>query len=183
MHANGTFVQKLSLSHLVYMPRKAFFSFHYVPDNWRASQVRSMGLIEGDEPVSDNDWETVTKGGDTAIEKWIAGQMSGKSCAIVLIGSGTAGRKWISYEISKAWNDSLGVVGIHVHNLKDSDGLQSYKGSNPFDHVTFTKSGAKLSTVAKVYDPPFTSSKDVYAHIKSNLSSWVEEAIKIRQKN
>jgi hypothetical protein len=165
------------------MARKAFFSFHYIPDNWRASQVRTMGLIDGDAPVSDNDWETVTKGGDATIEKWIAGQMAGKTCAIVLIGAGTAGRKWISYEISKAWNDSLGVVGIHIHNLKDSDKVQSYKGGNPLDHVTFNKNGAKLSTVAKVYDPPFSTSTEVYAHIKSNLSSWVEEAIKIRKAN
>jgi len=28
-----------------------------------------MGAIEDDAPVSDNDWEKVTKGGDAAIEK------------------------------------------------------------------------------------------------------------------
>ena len=165
------------------MARKAFFSFHYIPDNWRASQVRSMGLIEGDAPVSDNDWETVTKGGDAAIEKWIANQMVGKSCAIVLIGTGTAGRKWISHEISKAWNESLGVLGIHIHYLKDSKQNQSSKGGNPFDYVTLNKTGAKLSSVVKVYDPPYYTSTDVYAYIKENLSSWVEEAIKIRNSN
>ena len=73
------------------MARRAFYSFHYKPDNWRASQVRNMGVVEGNSPASDNDWETVTKGGDPAIEKWIGEQMYGKSCAIVLIGSGTTG--------------------------------------------------------------------------------------------
>lgn len=29
------------------MARRVFTSFHYVPDNWRASQVRNMGKIEG----------------------------------------------------------------------------------------------------------------------------------------
>jgi hypothetical protein len=33
------------------MPRKAFYSFHYVPDNWRASQVRNMGVVEGTSPL------------------------------------------------------------------------------------------------------------------------------------
>ena len=84
------------------MARKVFYSFHYKPDNWRASQVRQMGVIEGDAPVSDNDWEKVTKGGDEAIKKWIDGQMSGKSCAVVLIGTNTAGRKWINHKIIKA---------------------------------------------------------------------------------
>ena len=69
------------------MARKVFFSFHYVPDNWRASQVRQIGSIEGNQAISDNDWEKVTKAGDLAIKNWIAGQMSGKSCEVVLIGS------------------------------------------------------------------------------------------------
>jgi hypothetical protein len=30
--------------------RKVFYSFHYMPDAWRASQVRNMGVVEG--PVS-----------------------------------------------------------------------------------------------------------------------------------
>jgi MTH538 TIR-like domain (DUF1863) len=165
------------------MPRKVFFSFHYEPDNWRAAQVRTMGVIEGDAPVSDNSWEEVTKGGDPAIEKWIAAEMAGKSCAVVLIGSGTAGRKWISHEISKAWNDNKGVLGIHIHNLKKSNRQQSYKGSNPFDHVTFTATGAKLSTLVSVYDPPFSHSTQVYDHIKSNLATWVEAAIIQRANN
>ena len=82
------------------MARKVFYSFHYNPDNWRASQVRNIGAIEGNQPAKDNDWETITKGGDKAIEKWIADQMSGRSCVVVLIGAGTANRKWINHEIA-----------------------------------------------------------------------------------
>lgn len=162
------------------MARKVFYSFHYEPDNWRASQVRQMGVIEGDAPVADNDWEKVTKGGEPAIEKWIDGQMSGTSCAVVLIGAETAGRKWIEYEICKAWNDNKGVLGIYVHKLKNSDQEQSVKGASPFDPITLRKSGAKLSSIVKAYDPPFSDSTEVYAHIKRNLSNWVEDAIKIR---
>jgi hypothetical protein len=102
------------------MARKVFFSFHYKPDHWRASQVRNMGIIEGDAPVSDNDWEKVTKGGDVAIKKWINDQMLGKSCAVVLIGAATAGRKWINYELIKAWDDNKGVFGIHFRFLRFS---------------------------------------------------------------
>jgi hypothetical protein len=165
------------------MARKVFYSFHYKPDNWRASQVRQMGVIEGDAPVSDNDWEKVTKGGDAAIEKWIDGQMSGKGCAVVLIGADTAGRKWIEHEICKAWNDKKGVLGIYVHKLKNSDQKQSTKGANPFDPITFGTNKSKLSTVVKAYDPPYSDSTGVYAYIKENLSDWVEDAIKIRAAN
>ena len=104
------------------MARRAFYSFHYEPDNSRAAQVRNMGMVDGNTPVSDNDWETVTKGGDAAIKKWIANQMHGRSCTVVLVGSSTAGRKWINHEICKSWDDKMGVVGIHIHGLKNLDG-------------------------------------------------------------
>lgn len=43
------------------MTRKCFYSFHYEPDNWRASQVREMGALDGNRPATDNDWEEVKK--------------------------------------------------------------------------------------------------------------------------
>lgn len=163
------------------MARKAFYSFHYKPDSHRASQVRNMGVIEGNQVVSDNEWESITDGGDAAIEKWIAGQMSGKSCAVVLIGSGTAGRKWINHEIIKAWNDKKGVVGVYIHNLKNLAGDQSTKGANPFASIDVGEK--KMSSIVKAYDPPYSTSTNVYAHIAANLADWIEEAITIRGNN
>ena len=160
--------------------RSVFYSFHYVPDNWRASQVRQMGLVEGNQPARDNDWEQVTRGGDKAIQSWIDGQLKGRSCTIVLIGAETAGRKWINYEIEKSWNDGKGVLGIHIHNLLNSQGQSSCKGSNPFQTFTMQKDNAKLSGIVKTYDVQSTDSKAVYNTIKTNISSWIEEAIRIR---
>ena len=159
--------------------RRVFFSFHYRPDNWRAAQVRNMGIAEGNSPASDNDWETVTRGGDAAIRRWINGQMSGRSCAVVLIGRSTSGRKWIKHEIEKAWKDGKGLVGIHIHNLKDSSGNQTTKGANLF--YSSTMNGKRLSTIVKAYDPPYKLSTNVYACIQNNIADWIEEAISIRQ--
>jgi hypothetical protein len=147
------------------MARKTFYSFHYDADNWRASQVRNMGVIEGNVPVSDNDWETVKKGGDTAIKKWIADQISGKSCTVVLVGQNTAERKWVLYEISESWNAGKGVVGVRIHSLKDKNQFQSLPGANPFASVTFTQSQKPISSVVKLYDPPYTTSNDAYAYM------------------
>ena len=159
--------------------RRTFFSFHYKPDNWRASQVRNMGVVEGNEPVSDNDWEEVTEGGDDAIKNWIDDQMKGRSCVIVLIGNKTAGRKWIKYEIEKAWNAGKGLLGIYIHGLKNQDREQSSKGKNPFD--AFTVGEEKLSNIVKAYDPPYKTSRYVYDHIAENIADWTEEAISIRE--
>lgn len=160
------------------MARKVFYSFHYVPDCWRAAEVRNAGVVEGNYPISDNDWEQVKKGGDAAIQAWIDKQFIGRSCAVVLIGSQTAGRKWINYEIEKAWGDRKGVVGIYIHNLKNAEGKQATKGLNPFRGISI--GGVALSSVVQAYDPPFILSTDVYDYIKTNLEGWVEEAIEIR---
>jgi hypothetical protein len=139
-----------------------------------------MGVIEGNRACSDNEWETITRGGDERIKQWIAEQLDGKSCVIVLIGANTAGRKWINHEIVKGWNDRKGVLGIYVHNLLDSNSRQSLKGTNPFDHIRYGDTGRYLSSVVKAYDPPYVRSPDVYDHIKRNLELWVDEAVTIR---
>ncbi len=163
------------------MARKVFTSFHYKPDNWRASQIRNMGKIEGNSVVSTNKWEEVTKNGESGIKKWINDNMYGKSCVIVFVGENTAGRKWINYEIKRAWNEKKGIFGIYIHNLKNSKGEKATKGKNPFSN--FTLGSKKLSSIVKCYNPPYTSSTSVYNHIKENIEDWIEEAIEIRNNN
>lgn len=164
------------------MARRCFFSFHYKPDSQRASQVRQIGSIEGNQPVTDNDWEAITSGGDDAIMKWIAGQISGKTCTVVLVGSNTANRKWINYEIVKSWEDGMGVVGIYIHGLKNLDGSTSTKGGNPFDYINYGTT-KKLSSIVKCYNPTGSDSKERYAWISKYLANAVEEAIKVRSEN
>lgn len=160
--------------------RRIFFSFHYAPDAWRAAKVRNMGLVEGNAPVTDNDWETVTAGGEAAIKRWIETQMYGRSCTIVLVGSETADRKWINHEIIKSWDERKGLVGIRIHGLTDQDGSTARRGSDPFDYIEVDQD--PLSSIVKCYDPPGRDSKARYAWIKRNLATVVEEAIKIRSR-
>ena len=106
--------------------------------------------------------------------------MSGRSCAVVLIGKNTSGRKWIDYEIEKAWNDGKGLLGIHIHSLKDVNGNESAKGSNPF--YSFSVNGSRLSNIVYTYDPPYKRSRNVYAYIADNIADWIEDAIRIRNR-
>lgn len=162
------------------MAKKAFYSFHYHPDNWRVSQVRNIGAVEDNAPASDHDWEEIKKGGDPAIKRWIDGQMSGRNVAVVLIGQETAGRKWINYEITKAWEDKRGVLGIYIHRLKDRNGATSYQGANPFSGLK--ANGNDLGSIVQTYNPPYTDSKDVYNYIAENISKWIDDAIALRNK-
>jgi len=158
------------------MAKKCFLSFHYKSDCWRVSQVKKIGAIEEQPLLDSNDWESIKKQGDAGIEKWIADNMRGKDCLVVLVGEKTAGRRWVNHEIKKAWKDGLGVLAVHIHNLKNSDSEQSNKGSNPFKGLTV---GGETVT-GKVYDPPYKISTNVYDHIKENISTWIDDAIRAR---
>src|SRR5690242_14034606 len=103
------------------MPHKTFLSFHYKDDNWRVSQVRNIGAIEEQSLLSANKWEEIKKKGDDAIKNWIETNMNGKECLIVLVGANTSSRRWVKYEIKRACERGIGVLGIYVHNLKDAD--------------------------------------------------------------
>ena len=161
------------------MKRRVFYSFHHKEDHWRAAQVRNIGVLEGNKPVSDNDWEEVKKGGDAAIKRWIDDQMNNRSCVVVLVGEYTANRKWINYEIKKGWEDKKGVVGVRIHGLKNQDGETSKKGANPFDYIWLGNS--KLSSIVKCHDPEGNTSEEKYSWIEKNLSKVVEKAIQIRE--
>lgn len=162
------------------MKRRCFYSFHYSGDCQRAALVRQIGAIEGNRLATDNEWESVTKGGDSAIKRWICNEMLGKSCTIVLVGSGTANRKWINYEIVESWNAGMGIVGIRVHGLKNLAGLTSPRGQNPFDYVTHVPTQRALSAIVKCYEPVGATSKEKYGWICKHLANAVEEGIRIR---
>ena len=49
--------------------RQVFYSFHYDNDVFRVQQIRNIGALEDNEPVSANKWETVKRGGDASIKK------------------------------------------------------------------------------------------------------------------
>jgi hypothetical protein len=163
------------------MARRVFFSFYYKDDSSRIQQVINMGAVEGQRVLTGQKWEEVKKGGDAAVKKWIDDQMSGKSCAVILVGTRTSTRPWVEYEIKKAWKDKLGVVGVHIHGLRDLNTQStSAKGASPFDGLNL--SGTPFGNIVTMYDPPGRDSKAVYGSINDNLAKLVEEAIKIRGK-
>ena len=133
--------------------RQVFFSFEFNKDAWRASQVRNMGKVDDSSTFSDNDWEEVKEKTDAKI------------------------KEWIDYEIKKAYELQKAIVGIYVHGLKDVDGNQTTKGSNPFYQIYIGKENERLSKYVTCYDPPYLTSKCVYDDIAENISSLIEDAI------
>jgi len=157
--------------------KQIFYSFYFDNDVMRVQQIRNIGVIEGNEPVSKNDWEQIRKN-DDAVRKWIDDNMKYKSCVVVLVGKETAKRPWVKYEIIKGWNDGKGVLGIYIHNINCARNGKCNQGANPFDNINL-KNGGKLSSLVKCYNP---SSYDAYNDIANNISGWIDDAIAKRKK-
>lgn len=50
---------------------------------------------------------------------------------MVLIGNQTAYRPWVKYEVEKSIARKNGLLGIHIHHLKNEGGQTSMRGPKP----------------------------------------------------
>lgn len=160
------------------MVRYVFFSFHYERDHWRAGQVRNSWVTQDREVAGYVDaakWEEIKRRSDSAIERWIDDQMNGTSVTVVLIGSETYDRKWINYEIEESGRQGNGLLGVHVHNLKNKDGRTDRKGKNPLSRYHYEDTGEQVTDVYNTYDWKFDNGYD-------NFGDWVEEAARIAER-
>jgi hypothetical protein len=160
------------------MARSIFASFYYDDDSRRVQQVLQMGAITGDSLVTAQDWESVKRKTPEAIRKWIHDQMLRKSAIVVLVGTRTATRPWVDYEIRKAWTDQRPLVGIRIHGLKDPlTERTSSAGANPFANVALGN-GYNLASYVPLHNPVGYDSKTVYRSIATNLDQWIAGAVK-----
>jgi len=158
------------------MARKAFFSFHYENDVWRANIVRNSWITKPSTEaagfIDAADFEEIKKGGESAIKAWIDNQLTGTSVTVVLLGSDTSNRPYVKYEIEKSYQRGNGLIGIYIHQLKDRNGYTSVKGSNMFGEI------GKDSAGNVVYFSSYPCYDWVDDDGYENLGSWIEEAAK-----
>ena len=162
------------------MARKVFFSFHYSRDSWRVGQVRNSNMItayDKSQFLDKAEWESVQAKGTANIKRWIDTQLQGTSVTVVLIGNQTSGREWVQYEINESWKRGNGMLGIYIHNLKNSLGFSDSAGSNPFRGVKYSLGAISLDlgNYIRCYDW-------VYDDGRNNIGNWIEAAAKQRGK-
>ena len=156
---------------------RVFFSFEYNKDYWRAVQIRNLGKASADFVFPDQAWEKVRVNTNEAIKQWIDEQIALCDCVVVLIGATTATRKWVLYEIEKAYELNKGLVGIYVHQIKNKVGDRTGKGKTPFEYV-LAHNGNPLSDSVICYDSPRLSSQAVCDDIAEKLDGLIESAVK-----
>jgi hypothetical protein len=141
------------------MSRKVYFSFHYERDLWRVNVARNSGAIEGASVAGFHDeslWEETKAKGDIAVKKLIDRALDGTSVTIVVIGSETADRKFVTYEVERSVARGNGILGLRVNHIKDRGG-----------HVDPV--GAVPDALTRIRAP-------VYKYEYGRLGEWVEKA-------
>lgn len=159
------------------MAQAVFYSFHFDGDVSRVQQIRNIGALQEQDFLSPQRWEEVKRQGDPAIKSWIDREMKNKAAVVVLVGAQTASRPWVRYEIAKAWDAGVPLVGVRIHGLQNFAQQTDQPGSDPFARVI--ADGRSLSDWGvPLHNPPGLTSQQRYAYIRDNLPGWVNTAYK-----
>ena len=129
------------------MARFVFFSFDYTDvGNFRVNVVRNSWLLKNKQEtfVDGSIWETAKGKGDAYLKDLIEEGLNRTSVTAVLIGQGTANRRWVNYEIVKSFERGNGILGVHINRIRGKDGYIVSRGANPLDRL-----GLKVSEEGK----------------------------------
>lgn len=133
------------------MARRVFFSFDY-SHVWKVNQLRSATNIVGSAAAGFQDasiWEEAKKKGDAAIKRMIDRALERTTVTVVCVTRGSAGRKYINYEIDRSLARGNGLVAVQIHHLKDRFGntgspgvIPAQIGANGFRAYMYTNGSA-----------------------------------------
>jgi hypothetical protein len=139
--------------------RRVFFAFHNKRDFSRANEVRARYALDGGTAEGFHDislWRETEHHGKQAVEQMISTAIARTSVTVVLIGSETANRGYMNHEIARTLANGNGLLGVHIHDIKDADGNTAEKGAVP---------AGLIAAGAPIYDWD-----------RDNFTAWVEAA-------
>lgn len=133
------------------MARRTFFSFHYKPDATRAWVVRNswvakvaQGEREDAGFFDSSVFEAAQRTSDDALKSFLSKGLKNTSVTCVLVGTETALRRWVRYEIFRSFICGNGIFAVRIHTIADLRKMLATKGPNPFDNVAFTLDGDQV---------------------------------------
>lgn len=118
------------------MARRTFFSFHYVPDVWRAWNVRNSWVVKTEDQIDrgffdSSVFEASKKNGDESLKTFLRKGIDNSSVTCILTGTDTWTRRWVRYEIARSVVKGNGLLTVYIHGVKNNDGQVAVQGANP----------------------------------------------------
>ena len=118
------------------MTRRTFFSFHYVPDVWRAWNVRNTWVVRPEDQISrgffdSSVFEASKRESDDSLKTFLRKGLGNTSVTCVLAGTETWKRRWVRYEIARSVMKGNGLLTIYIHGVKNKDKETARKGADP----------------------------------------------------
>ena len=144
------------------MARRAFFSFEFEHDVWRANVVRNSWVTQERQAAGFYDaveFEQIKRGGDLAIQRWIDNQLVNTSVTVVLVGAYTCQSRWVNYEIEASKARGNGLLGIDISKIKDVNG----------------ETTERCGKIPEGYSFYLWNNNDGYR----NMGDWIERAARV----
>ena len=116
------------------MARRVYFAFHY-DDVFRCNVVRNSWLTHRDRGAAGffdaSLWEKAKKESPAALKRLINDGLHNTSVTVFLLGSHTADRPWVNYELIRSVQVGNGLVGVRINNIAQSTNLLGSRVSLP----------------------------------------------------
>jgi hypothetical protein len=120
------------------MARYTFFSFSYTDvSNFRVNVVRNSWRYHNDNSsfYDASIWEDSYTKNRAKLKRMIDDALYGTSVTAVLIGSDTADRRWVRYEIIKSFEQGKGILGVHINRIRCKNQTICRKGVSPLEKL------------------------------------------------
>lgn len=138
------------------MARRTFFSFHYKPDVQRAQVVKNSWVTREREDAGFFDssaFEKAERTNDDTLKAFLNKSIDGSSVVCALVGTDTASRRWVRYEIQRGVWDGRGILAVRIHTISHFTKGTTTAGTNPLDllgvHVEAKTDGKSVRLIER----------------------------------
>ena len=111
---------------------RVYFSFQYPGDLARVNAVRKLPNVVAYSAAGFDTpglWNKTCRMGQAAVKQMIDSVLANTAVTVVCIGQqSSANDKYIAYEIERTLQHGNGIVGLHVHHLRDRHGRTAARG-------------------------------------------------------
>lgn len=131
------------------MARRTFFSFHYVPDVWRAWNVRNSWVVKPEDQVDrgffdSSVFEASKKESDDSLKAFLRKGLDNTSVTCVLAGTNTWQRRWVRYEVARSVLKGNGLLTVYIHGVQNEDKKVAVKGADPLAQMGLYKTNGGI---------------------------------------